>query len=109
MDVTKLRGRKVTFTGWLFFDAQHSPSARNTNPRGTHNWRATCWEIHPVTEMAVLPTSTVWLRPPFPPKTYPPNRWLIELEQGAIDRDEYRSLVAGQRDLDSRAWRRGAL
>jgi hypothetical protein len=41
--------RKVTFTGGMFFDSMHLENASNTNPRNKKNWRATCWEIHPVT------------------------------------------------------------
>jgi hypothetical protein len=53
-----LLGRKVRFTGWLLFDVEHLNEAVNTDPadaKGKKNWRATDWEIHPVTSIKVLP------------------------------------------------------
>lgn len=43
--------RKVTVEGWLFWDGGHAREAANTHPRDPEhrNWRATCWEVHPVT------------------------------------------------------------
>ena len=99
-----LIGKRVTVTGWLFFDEEHKQNARNTNPRGTDIWRATCWEIHPVTSIKVLDNILAMLRPPFPRRTSDPDRWLDELSRGEIDRDEYRSLIAGAFDLRSMAW-----
>ena len=52
---TSLLGRWVRVTGWLLFDVEHKPEARNTASRGAHIWRATVWEIHPITAMEVLP------------------------------------------------------
>jgi len=52
---TSLLGRWVRVTGWLFFDVEHKPNAKNTASRGAHIWRATVWEIHPITAMEVLP------------------------------------------------------
>jgi hypothetical protein len=49
--------RWVEFEGWLFFDPDHINEAANTDPQDNHgraNWRATCWEIHPVTKFRVL-------------------------------------------------------
>jgi hypothetical protein len=51
---TGIVGKKVEITGWLLFDFLHANSAENTNPGGRQNWRATCWEIHPVTEIKTL-------------------------------------------------------
>jgi hypothetical protein len=51
---TTLEGRWVQFTGWLFFDAEHGDESENTRPGGANNWRATAWEIHPVTAIAVV-------------------------------------------------------
>jgi hypothetical protein len=51
----RLEGRWVRFTGWLFWDFPHGDEARNTNPGGAHVWRATAWEIHPVTAIVVCP------------------------------------------------------
>jgi len=49
-----LVGRRCRFEGWLLFDAGHADEAENTNPRRRGNWRATAWEIHPVTAIVVL-------------------------------------------------------
>lgn len=47
-NIRKLVGKKVTITGYLFFDEEHKQNAVTTNPKGKHNWRYTCWEVHPV-------------------------------------------------------------
>lgn len=44
-----MMGRKVAVTGWMMVDRQHCNASENTNPGKPNNWRATCWEIHPVT------------------------------------------------------------
>lgn len=49
-----LLGHKVKVMGWLFFDAEHKQNATNTNPHGTNLWRATVWEIHPITSLEVV-------------------------------------------------------
>src|ERR1700752_3527385 len=49
----QLEGRWVRFTGWLFWDFEHADEAAHTNPGGDNVWRATAWEIHPVTEITV--------------------------------------------------------
>lgn len=46
-----LLGRWITVTGWLLFDAEHANAAENTAKPGAHIWRATAWEIHPITEI----------------------------------------------------------
>lgn len=46
-----LEGHCARFRGWLFWDDPHWKEAENTSPEGAHNWRATAWEIHPVTEI----------------------------------------------------------
>jgi hypothetical protein len=51
---TAFKGKWVQVTGWLAFDTMHIHEALNTNPNGAHNWRATCWEIHPVTDIHVV-------------------------------------------------------
>jgi hypothetical protein len=51
----QLTGRWVRFTGWLFWDFSHADEAELTDPGGAHNWRATAWEVHPVTEIRVCP------------------------------------------------------
>lgn len=45
----KLEGKWVKVRGWLFFDDVHADEAENTAPGRQNNWRATAWEIHPVT------------------------------------------------------------
>jgi hypothetical protein len=49
-----LQGRWVRVTGWLFFDAEHRREAENTAPGRVGNWRATAWELHPVTGVEVI-------------------------------------------------------
>jgi hypothetical protein len=49
-----LKGRWVQFTGWLFYDAEHTNAAANSGGK-SHIWRATVWELHPVTKIDVLP------------------------------------------------------
>ena len=50
----ELLGRWVQFEGWLLFDWTHSDEAENTAPGVATNWRATGWEIHPVTSFRVI-------------------------------------------------------
>jgi hypothetical protein len=47
-------GKWVRITGWLFFDEIHVGIAENTHPGGPNNVRATCWELHPITDLQVL-------------------------------------------------------
>ena len=49
-----LIGRRVRITGWMLDDLEHVPQAENTNPHGATNWRATVWEIHPITDIQIL-------------------------------------------------------
>jgi hypothetical protein len=48
------KGKWVEVTGWLMFDTMHVDGAENTNPGGDMNWRATCWELHPLTGIKAL-------------------------------------------------------
>jgi len=53
----KYQGQKVRITGWLFFDEIHEHEANNTDPDdsvGKKNWRATAWEIHPITKIELV-------------------------------------------------------
>jgi hypothetical protein len=43
----------VRFRGWLFFDDIHKKGSENTAPGNPNNWRATAWEIHPVTSITL--------------------------------------------------------
>ena len=50
----KLLGRRVRFEGWLFFDTSHASESENLAPGRRGNWRATAWEIHPVTKFEII-------------------------------------------------------
>ena len=50
----QLVGHWCEFEGWLYFDEGHAKEAENTATRNPGNWRATAWEIHPVTKIAVI-------------------------------------------------------
>lgn len=50
-------GRWVRVRGWLLFDTEHEHESFNTAPRHPRNWRATAWEIHPVTSLEVTTRS----------------------------------------------------
>lgn len=52
-----LIGKMVTFTGWLFYDGSHEDEAYvndTKNKIGKKNWRATCWEVHPITTFEIV-------------------------------------------------------
>jgi hypothetical protein len=49
-----LVGRWCRFQGWLFFDREHAKESTNTFEQGSDVWRATAWEIHPVTKIEVV-------------------------------------------------------
>jgi hypothetical protein len=42
------------FEGWLYFDVGHAEESENVAPGASTNWRATAWEIHPVTKITVI-------------------------------------------------------
>lgn len=42
-----------SFEGWLFYDSHHANEAENTAPGQPDNWRATAWEIHPITKFEI--------------------------------------------------------
>jgi len=50
----QLVGHWCEFEGWLYFDAGHAEESENISPGKPGNWRATAWEIHPVTRIAVI-------------------------------------------------------
>jgi hypothetical protein len=50
-----IQGHWVKFTGWMLYDYIHKSNAKNTKPKGKAIWRATAWEIHPVTAFTVVP------------------------------------------------------
>jgi hypothetical protein len=47
-------GRWVKVRGWKLFDAEHKTESENTAPGRPRNWRATAWEIHPVTSIEAV-------------------------------------------------------
>jgi len=49
----ELIGRQVRFEGWLLFDSSHAGESENTAPGIANNWRATAWELHPVTKIEI--------------------------------------------------------
>jgi SH3-like domain-containing protein len=50
-----LKGKRVRFRGWQLFDVEHRSQAKNTAPNNPKDWRATVWEIHPITSFVVIP------------------------------------------------------
>lgn len=41
-------GQRVRCSGWLFLDEEHKASSVADSPGNARDWRASCWEIHPV-------------------------------------------------------------
>jgi hypothetical protein len=50
----ELLGRRCRFQGWLLFDTEHAQQSENTAPAAADNWRATAWELHPLTSIKLL-------------------------------------------------------
>lgn len=50
----QLLDHSCAFEGWLFFDVGHADQAENTSPHNPNNWRATAWELHPITKITVV-------------------------------------------------------
>jgi hypothetical protein len=50
----QLVGHWVEFEGWLYFDVGHAEESENTAANNPENWRATAWEIHPITKITVI-------------------------------------------------------
>ena len=55
----RLTGRRARIEGWLLFDDEHEEESENTRPGYRGNWRATAWEIHPVTAIVPLDPARV--------------------------------------------------
>ena len=53
----KLRGvmlnRWCSFEGWLLYDSHHAGESESNAPGRAGNWRATAWEIHPITNFEI--------------------------------------------------------
>ena len=49
----RLLGRWIKVRGWMLFDVEHQNASENTAPGRERNWRATAWEIHPITSIEV--------------------------------------------------------
>lgn len=58
-----LTQRSVVIRGCLTFDKFHADESENTAPGREHDWRATAWEIHPITDIEILPTEPLKLAP----------------------------------------------
>lgn len=52
----QFKGTWMRVRGWLLFDFMHSGNAVNTKPRGRALWRATAWELHPLTDIKPIPS-----------------------------------------------------
>ena len=50
----QLVGHWCEFEGWMYYDVGHGEESENISPGRRGNWRATAWEIHPVTKIAVI-------------------------------------------------------
>ena len=50
----QLVGHWCEFEGWLYFDVGHAEQSENIAPGNAGNWRATAWEIHPITKITVI-------------------------------------------------------
>lgn len=59
-----IKGHEVEIGGWLMYDAEHETAAFANDPDdviGSKNWRATCWEVHPVTYIKIVDGKTASL------------------------------------------------
>lgn len=50
----QIEGKWVKFTGWLIYDYKHRGNASNRKRTGKI-WRATAWELHPITAWEIVP------------------------------------------------------
>ena len=50
----QLIGHWVEFEGWLYFDVGHAEDTENIAPGKPENWRATAWEVHPITKITII-------------------------------------------------------
>lgn len=50
----QLIGHWCEFEGWLYFDVGHAEESENLSPAKSSNWRATAWEVHPITKITMV-------------------------------------------------------
>jgi hypothetical protein len=50
----EIEGKWVLFQGWMMYDSMHVGESESTAPGRKKNWRATPWEVHPITYYEVL-------------------------------------------------------
>jgi hypothetical protein len=50
----QLVGHWCEFEGWMYFDVGHAEESENIFPGKPENWRASAWEIHPVTKITMI-------------------------------------------------------
>ena len=104
----RLVGHSIDVSGWMFFDDEHAPESAHTAAKGNKVWRATAWEIHPVTLLRInseLSRNSGPIPGIKPQSNSEFSRWIEELRAGKIDLRDFRSLVAGQRELESYPFR----
>ena len=53
-NLKKLIGKEVEIEGWLFYDWEHGDKAYLYNGDEQKSWRATVWEIHPITSLKIF-------------------------------------------------------
>jgi hypothetical protein len=51
----QIQGHWVHVRGWMFYDKMHVGASENTKPGNANNFRATAWELHPLTSFSVVP------------------------------------------------------
>ena len=49
-----LLGRWIEVSGWLLYDEEHEANAEHTHRGSANVWRATVWEVHPVSSLRLL-------------------------------------------------------
>ena len=61
---SQIKGKRVKFSGWMLYDFIHQDASQSTRPNQpvcanfgdkNCNWRATPWELHPVTAYEIVP------------------------------------------------------
>jgi len=51
--ISTLTHQYVRISGWLFYDQEHWENASDNPQHASLVWRASCWEIHPVTDIQI--------------------------------------------------------